>query len=115
MSLDYFRELGVNVIAVTDDKGTSDVGSIKRIIDDLIAVDGLDAIYTCGSNRLLRLLRSIGRSHGIPGQIALEQQMACGIGMCQCCVRAFKHNDTIVNKRVCKEGPVFDIQETIGW
>lgn len=115
MSLDYFRELGADVITVTDEDGTSDVANVRVLVEKLIANDAVDAVYTCGSNRILNLLQSIGREHGIPGQIALEQQMACGIGMCQCCVRAFRRNGKIVNERVCKDGPIFDLQEAIGW
>ncbi|MDF1776682.1 MAG: dihydroorotate dehydrogenase electron transfer subunit [Rhizobiaceae bacterium] len=114
MSLDYFRDLGVNVIALTDEEATSSVGNMRRIIEALIANEGVDAMYTCGSNRILKLLQDVGKSHRIPGQIALEQQMACGFGMCQCCVRAFHREGLIVNERVCTEGPVFDLQEAIG-
>ena len=114
MSLDYFRDLGVNVIAITDEDATSSVENMRRIIEALIANEGVDAMYTCGSNRILKLLQDVGKAHRIPGQIALEQQMACGFGMCQCCVRAFNRDGLIVNERVCTEGPVFDLQEAIG-
>lgn len=114
MSLDYFQALGVTVIPVTDEEGTSSVENMRDIIEGLIADQGIDAMYTCGSNRILKLLQDIGKTHNIPGQIALEQQMACAIGMCQCCVRAFNRDGGVVNERVCKEGPVFDLQEAIG-
>lgn len=114
MSLDYFRDLGAEVIALTDDDGSSDMANMRDIIEARIAETGIDAMYTCGSNRILKLLQSLGSTHNIPGQIALEQQMACGIGMCQCCVRAFRRDGATVNERVCLEGPVFDLQEAIG-
>lgn len=114
LSLDYFKELGANVIPLTDVDGSSNVENMTTIIESLIAQDGVDAMYTCGSNRILALLQRLGKIHQIPGQIALEQQMACGIGMCQCCVRAFNRGGKIVNERVCREGPVFDLQESIG-
>lgn len=115
MSIDYFRELGANVITVTDADGSSSVDNLRGVIEGQIATTGIDAMYTCGSNRLLKLLQSIGKDHDIPGQIALEQQMACGIGMCQCCVRPFLRAGKIVQERVCREGPVFDLREAIGW
>ncbi|MFK5978231.1 MAG: dihydroorotate dehydrogenase electron transfer subunit [Rhizobiaceae bacterium] len=114
MSIDYFRSLDANVITVTDEDDTSGIENLRRLIEEQIAKTGIDAMYTCGSNRLLKLLQSIGKQHNIPGQIALEQQMACGIGMCQCCVRPFERNGEIVQERVCREGPVFDLQEAIG-
>lgn len=115
MSVDYFRSLGANVITVTDAEGTSSIEHLERIIDGLIAEESVDAFYTCGSNRILRLLQRIGEKHNIPGEIALEQQMACGLGMCHCCVRPFRKEDRVVNLRVCREGPVFDMQEAMPW
>lgn len=115
MSVDYFCSLGANVITVTDAEGTSSIENLEAIIEGLIAEEGVDAFYTCGSNRILRLLQRIGEKHEIPGEIALEQQMACGLGMCHCCVRPFRKEDRVVNLRVCREGPVFDMQEAMPW
>ncbi|OSQ36028.1 oxidoreductase [Thalassospira mesophila] len=115
MSIDYFRDLGANIITVTDSEETSGLENLEKLIEGLIATNGIDAFYTCGSNRLLKLLQTLGARHNISGQIALEQQMACGLGMCQCCVRSFQSPTGIVHKRVCKEGPVFDLQEAMGW
>ncbi len=115
MSVDHFRALGADVITVTDEQGTSSVENMRRIIEEHVAAGKVDTMYTCGSNRLLRLLQEIGAAHGIPGEIALEQQMACGIGMCHCCVRPFRRDGAIVHERVCREGPVFDMQEAMGW
>lgn len=115
MSVDHFRNLGARVITVTDSEGMSGMDDIRRLIESEIAGTGVDAFYTCGSNRMLKLLKSLGATHKIPGEIALEQQMACGLGMCQCCVRSFRRNGAIVQLRVCREGPVFGIEEAIEW
>ncbi|WP_068083536.1 dihydroorotate dehydrogenase electron transfer subunit [Polycladidibacter stylochi] len=113
LSTDYFRQLGVNVIALTDEDGTSDTQNLRSIIEKQIAENGVDAFYTCGSNRLLAMLQELSRHYGIEGQVALEQQMACGLGMCQCCVRPFNRDGEQVQLRVCREGPVFDLMEAI--
>jgi dihydroorotate dehydrogenase electron transfer subunit len=115
MSIEYFRDLGADIVTVTDAEGTAGVDNLERIIEELIADKGVDAFYTCGSNRLLRLLQKLGERHDIPGEIALEQQMACGLGMCHCCVRPFRKEGRQVNLRVCREGPVFDMQEAMPW
>ena len=115
MSTGYFRDLGAEVITVTDTEGTSMMESVEEIIEERIRSDGVDAFYTCGSNRMLKLLQKLGRRHGIPGEIALEQQMACGLGMCHCCVRPFARGGETVQLRVCREGPVFDLQEAMPW
>jgi len=113
MSTDLFRSYGAEVIVVTDEDGSSSVESLRALIEARIARGEVDAFYTCGSSRLLRLLQDLGATHGIPGEIAMEQQMACGIGMCQACVRSFRVGDQIVQRRVCREGPVFPISEAL--
>ena len=74
-----------------------------------------DAFYTCGSNRLFQLMKRLGKAHGIPGQVAMEQVMACGLGPCYVCVRTFEVDGKKELRRVCIEGPVFDLQEAVGW
>jgi dihydroorotate dehydrogenase electron transfer subunit len=46
----------------------------------------------------------------------MEQQMACGLGMCFCCVRNFETPDGgPEQRRVCLEGPVFKLSEALSW
>ena len=61
------------------------------------------------------VMRRLGKQFGIPGQIAMEQVMACGLGPCYVCVKTFEVDGEKVLRRVCVEGPVFDMQETLGW
>ena len=76
---------------------------------------GADAFFTCGSNRLMQLMKRLAKAHGIPGQVAMEQVMACGLGPCYVCVRTFEVDGKKELRRVCIEGPVFDLQEACGW
>jgi dihydroorotate dehydrogenase electron transfer subunit len=108
-----FRAQGAEVVAVTDSEGTSGPAHVERILRGLIAEGRCDAFFTCGSARLLRVQQRLAQEFGIPGQVALEQQMACGLGMCFCCVRDFNLGGEIVHKRVCWDGPVFDIMEAL--
>jgi dihydroorotate dehydrogenase electron transfer subunit len=115
MSRDVFAAAGADVIAVTDEDGASDVGNVAALLADLIGQGRADGFYTCGSNRLMLLMKDLGARHGIPGQVALEQQMACGLGMCFCCVRSFEIGGEVQHRRVCCEGPVFDMREALSW
>jgi len=109
-----FREAG-DVASVLDSDGTSAVENIERILQDLIARKRADAFFTCGSNRLFQLMKRLGRAHNIPGQVAMEQVMACGLGPCYVCVRTFEVNGKQELRRVCIDGPVFDLREAVGW
>ncbi|MGH6973658.1 MAG: hypothetical protein ACRED6_03410, partial [Stellaceae bacterium] len=116
MSVDLFRDHGAEVTVVTDSGRSSDVGNVERLVRDLAARHCADALFTCGSNRLLLLLQHLGNELDIPGQVALEQQMACALGMCFCCVRDFHAAaGGVEHRRVCWEGPVFDLQEPMSW
>jgi dihydroorotate dehydrogenase electron transfer subunit len=108
-----FRVHGASVVAVTDSQGNSGPAHVERLLRGLIAESRCDAFFTCGSARLLRVQQKLAREFGIPGQVALEQQMACGLGMCFCCVRDFNVGGEIIHKRVCWDGPVFDINEAL--
>jgi dihydroorotate dehydrogenase electron transfer subunit len=109
-----FREAG-DVVSVLDTDGTSAVENVECLLQDLIAKRQADAFFTCGSNRLFQLMKRLGRAHNIPGQVAMEQVMACGLGPCYVCVRAFEVNGKQELRRVCIDGPVFDMQEAVGW
>jgi len=115
MSADLFREGGANVVAVADSDGTSAIAAVEKLLRDLAAAGKADAFFTCGSNRLMLLTQRLGRELRIPGQVALEQQMACGLGMCFCCVREFRDGSEVEHRRVCWDGPVFDLQEPLSW
>lgn len=115
MSADRFRAAGAEVFPVLDSDGSSDPGRVGKLVSGLVRLGRADAFFTCGSNRLLALLKRLGREHGIPGQVALEQQMACGLGMCFCCVRGFEVEGRHVSRRVCWDGPVFPLEEAVSW
>jgi dihydroorotate dehydrogenase electron transfer subunit len=114
MANDLFAKVG-EVISVLDSDGSSAVENVEAILQALITRGKADAFFTCGSNRLFQLMKRLGKAHGIPGQVAMEQVMACGLGPCYVCVRTFEVNGKKELRRVCIEGPVFDLQEAVGW
>jgi len=114
MAADLFESVGT-VVKVLDTDGTSAVENVETILNRLIAEKKADAFFTCGSNRLMQLMKRLARAHRIPGQMAMEQIMACGLGPCYICVRTFEVDGKLEMRRVCVEGPVFDLQECLGW
>ena len=115
MSTDVFQRVGADLVTVTDSDGSSATNNVESIIESLISDGRADAFFVCGSNRLLSLMKKLGKKHGIPGQVAMEQIMACGLGPCYICVRTFEVDGKKVLRRVCKDGPVFDMQEAVAW
>lgn len=73
-----------------------------------------DIIYACGPTPMLRAIKEYAIANNIEAQISMEEKMACGIGACLACVCKSKdvdHHTNVNNKRICKDGPVFDARE----
>src|SRR6476660_6869503 len=75
MSKELFDNLGARTMVLLDSDNSSAVDNVEKILEGLIDERKADAFFTCGSNRLLRLMQRIGKKHGIPGQVAMEQIM----------------------------------------
>jgi dihydroorotate dehydrogenase electron transfer subunit len=114
MAEDQFATAGT-VIPVVDIDRSGDVENVEQILEGLIAAKRADAFFTSGSNRLMQLMKRLGRLHGIPGQVAMEQVMTCERGPCYVCVRNFEVDSRRELRRICIDGPVFDLQEAVGW
>jgi dihydroorotate dehydrogenase electron transfer subunit len=115
MSKELFESYGARTIVVLDSDDSSAVENVEKILEGLIAEGMADAFFTCGSNRLLKLMQRLGKEHDIPGQVAMEQIMVCGFGACYVCMRTFEVDGKKVLRRVCRDGPVFNMQEAVGW
>lgn len=89
---------------------------IKGNVIDAIKHYGIsaDIIYACGPLPMLRGVKEFAAGQGIEAQVSLEERMACGIGACLGCVCNSREKDihtNVNNKRICKDGPVFDAME----
>lgn len=115
LSKERFADSGAHVVPVFDTDRSSEVENVARQIKRFHAEQPFDAFFTCGSNRLLKLLKGLGEELGVGGQVAIEQQMACGMGMCFCCIRPIERNGKVEQLRVCHDGPVFELKEVNSW
>jgi dihydroorotate dehydrogenase electron transfer subunit len=65
-------------------------------------------IFACGPEKMLGSLKKVIAKERFPCQVLLEERMACGLGLCFGCVKKTVDEEEPY-KRVCKEGPVFDL------
>lgn len=100
----------VGSVVVTTDDGSA--GERGRVTDPLPAAIGrVDAatVYACGPMPMLRAVGEVAAQAGIRAQVAVEESMACGIGVCMTCVLPVRGADGRSRfVRSCVEGPVFD-------
>lgn len=97
-------------LTVTTDDGSAGVqGKVTDVMPDLIERHGIEVVYACGPMGMLRAIAGLAQEHGIVSQCAVEESMACGVGVCMTCVLPVRARDGVVRMtRSCVEGPVFD-------
>ena len=108
---DEFEAVG-DVVISTEDGSYGTKGNVIDAIKEQ-GVEG-SIIYACGPTPMLRGIKAYAEEMGIEAQISMEERMACGIGACLACVcksKAVDSHSHVHNKRVCKDGPVFDARE----
>ncbi len=66
-----------------------------------------DKIYACGPDGMMRAIAKEAKAAGVFCEVSLENLMACGFGVCLCCIEPTKSG----NQCVCTDGPVFNINE----
>ncbi|MGA2821973.1 MAG: dihydroorotate dehydrogenase electron transfer subunit [Bacteroidales bacterium] len=69
-----------------------------------------DRIYCCGPDQMMKTVAHMATKKSIDCEVSLENTMACGFGVCLCCITPTNNG----NQRVCTEGPVFSTKE-LGW
>ncbi len=106
-----FENLGVTVIIATDD---GSLGYKGNVVERLKENSGnYDVIYSCGPRPMLVALSQFAEQENIKTYVSMEERMACGIGACVGCVVKIKTGDGFINKKVCKDGPVFESKEVM--
>lgn len=95
---------------VTDDGSLGGKNNAVNAYFEEIDEVPADLIIACGPPVMLRALKAKLKESGVktPCLVSLEERMGCGIGACLVCV--CKKSDG-GNARVCKDGPVFSIDE----
>jgi dihydroorotate dehydrogenase electron transfer subunit len=97
------------VSITTDDGSAGEQGLVTDVLPEAIARVNAEIVYACGPMPMLRAVGDIARDRAIRAQVAVEESMACGIGVCMTCVLPVRGSDGKSRfVRSCVDGPVFD-------
>ncbi len=143
-----FREHGVEVGVATDDASYGYAGFVTQLLEEQLRSTNCELqrirVYSCGPHAMMREVARICHEAGVAScQVSLENNMACGLGVCVGCVQKIRgaesskskveshqctcaggpDNDQCVTinheteawhyERVCTDGPVFDAEDVI--
>jgi dihydroorotate dehydrogenase electron transfer subunit len=102
------RRTAGSVHVMTDDGSAGTRGLVTAPLSAVIKRINAQVVYACGPMGMLRAVGEIAREHAIPAQVAVEESMACGIGVCMTCVLPVRGDDGRSRLvRSCVDGPVF--------
>ncbi len=109
------RRIADECTFATDDGSTGVHGRVTAAFDN--ALPAIDLVYACGPMAMLSAVAGLAKSAHVPSFIAVEESMACGVGVCMTCVLPVRpprggtgpgDGGTAVRMvRACTEGPVF--------
>ncbi len=93
----------------TEDGSMGQAGRVTDPIPEIIKDLDIAVIYSCGPMAMLSAITKISDQFNVVHQCAVEESMACGIGICMTCVLPVENEDgSVSNLRSCIDGPVMD-------
>lgn len=104
------KRLSQTVAFVTSDGSMGERGGVLDLLPGMVEQTATEVIYAAGPNEMLRGLARFCEARRIPAQVAVEERMGCGIGLCFTCAVpvARKDGSGYDSLRACAEGPVFN-------
>lgn len=97
---------GLATVHITTEDET--LGEKGYVTNHSILQEHFDKIYTCGPHPMTKAVAKYAMERNIQCEVSLENMMACGYGVCLCCVAENNKNENITT---CLQGPVFNANE----
>ncbi|HPT32146.1 MAG TPA: dihydroorotate dehydrogenase electron transfer subunit, partial [Prolixibacteraceae bacterium] len=72
-------------------------------------LDSYNRIYTCGPLPMMKAVAALAKTKSVTCEVSLENLMACGFGVCLCCIEPTVEG----NQCVCTQGPVFNVNDLL--
>ena len=109
------KRMADSIVVTTDDGSSGERGRVSDVLPGVLDRTRADVVYACGPMAMLRAVSDLATERGIPCQVAVEESMACGIGVCMTCVLPVVGDDGLTRMlRSCVEGPVF-LGDRVRW
>ena len=96
------------VTITTDDGSLGTRGWVSDVLPDVLRRTGASLVYGCGPMAMLHSITQVAEAGGARAHVAVEESMACGVGVCMTCVMPVVGDDGQTRMvRSCVEGPIF--------
>ncbi len=103
------KRSSATVTFTTEDGSHGVQGRVTDVLPEVVESCRSGVVYACGPMPMLRAVSEVCAELELPVQVAVEEHMACGIGVCFTCVLPVRgKNGDVRMKRACIDGPVFN-------
>lgn len=112
------KRVTASVAFTTEDGSYGERGRVTDVLESFARECRTGVVYACGPMGMLRAVSELCRELELPCQVAVEEHMACGVGVCWTCVvpvraRVRTPDGEVIDggvrmKRSCIDGPVFN-------
>jgi dihydroorotate dehydrogenase electron transfer subunit len=104
------KRLSQTVVVMTRDGSMGDRGGVLDALPDAVERTRAEVLYAAAPPPTLEAIAAFCTANRLPAQVAIEERMGCGYGLCNTCVVPVARKDApgYENVRVCVEGPVFN-------
>ena len=93
----------------TEDGSMGETGRVTENLLEIVRDRNIDVIYSCGPMAMLSAITALVADTDVIHQCAVEESMACGVGICMTCVLPVQNEDGSTSMlRSCIDGPVMD-------
>jgi dihydroorotate dehydrogenase electron transfer subunit len=100
---------GIDIITATEDGTAGESGLITKLLPEYAG--WAEQVFLCGPLPMFKAIANdyLGYFKNKPVQVSLEVRMGCGMGFCYACTIRTRQG----LKQVCKDGPIFDINDVV--
>jgi dihydroorotate dehydrogenase electron transfer subunit len=104
------KRLAQTIAITTEDGSLGERGGVMDALPAMVERCGSEVIYAAAPVSTLERVSAFCNERAVPAQVAVEERMGCGFGLCHTCVVpvARKDGGGYDNLRACVEGPVFN-------
>ncbi len=102
------KRLSATTIFTTEDGTLGTQGRVTDVMDKVMDAGRTGVVYACGPMPMLAEVSRLSAERKVPVQVAVEEAMACGVGVCWTCVVPYRYRGEVHNLRACVDGPVFN-------
>ena len=79
------KRVAQSLTVTTDDGSAGTRGLVADVLPDVLARSGAELVYACGPMPMLAAVGRVAAGAGVRCEVAVEERMGCGTGVCFSC------------------------------